>query len=60
MQVLKQEMKPTQVKGIYLTKDQHLHESVDWLVKGTEAWEWLCGWWASDKFRVMSEWNRQN
>jgi hypothetical protein len=24
MQVLKQEMRPTQVKGIYLTNDQHL------------------------------------
>jgi hypothetical protein len=37
MQVLKQEMKPTQVKGIYLTKDHHLQGLVDWLVKDLEA-----------------------
>jgi hypothetical protein len=36
--VLKQEMKkPTQVYGIYLTKEQHLQEHVDWLVKDPEA-----------------------
>jgi hypothetical protein len=37
MQVLKREMKPTQVHGIYLTKDQQLQGSVDWLVKDPEA-----------------------
>jgi hypothetical protein len=42
--VLKQEIKPTHVKGIYLTKDQHLQGSVDWLVKDPEAWDWLYGW----------------
>jgi hypothetical protein len=32
MQVLKREMKPTQVHGIYLTKEQHLHGgSIGWL-----------------------------
>jgi hypothetical protein len=36
MQVLKWEMKPTQVHGIYLTKDQHL-QGGDWLVKDLEA-----------------------
>jgi hypothetical protein len=30
-------MKNTHVKGIYLTKDQHLQGSVDWLVKDPEA-----------------------
>jgi hypothetical protein len=29
MQVLKQQMKPTQVKGVYLTKDQHLQGTAD-------------------------------
>jgi hypothetical protein len=57
MQVLKWEMKPTQVHGIYLTKDQHLQRSVDWLVKDPEAWNWLCGYWESDQFRAMSEQN---
>jgi hypothetical protein len=30
----------------------------DWLVKDLEAWDWLCGWWTSKEFRVISEWNR--
>jgi hypothetical protein len=38
-QVLKQQMKPTQAQGIYLTKDQHLQGMVDWLVKDPEAWD---------------------
>jgi hypothetical protein len=37
MHVLKQEMKPTQVKEIYLIKDQHLQGSVDCLVKDPKA-----------------------
>jgi hypothetical protein len=36
-QVSKQQMKPTRVKGIYLTKDQHIQGTVDWLVKDPEA-----------------------
>jgi hypothetical protein len=40
MQVLKWEMKSTQVHGIYLTKEQHLSGGgVDWLVKYQEAWD---------------------
>jgi hypothetical protein len=58
-QVLKREMKPTQVHRIYLTKEQHL-QGGDWLVKDQEAWDWLCGYWASDEFRVMSEQNQMN
>jgi hypothetical protein len=46
--VLKQVMKPMQVKGIDLTKDQDLQGSVDWLVKDPKAWDWLCDWWTSD------------
>jgi hypothetical protein len=53
--VLKQQMKPTQMKEIYLTKDQHLQGIVDCLVKDLEAWDWLCGWWASEDFRVISK-----
>jgi hypothetical protein len=30
-------MNPTQVKGIYLTQNQYLQETVDWLVKDPEA-----------------------
>jgi hypothetical protein len=44
--------------GIYLTKEQHLQGSVDWLVKDPETWDWLCGWWASTEFRVILERNR--
>jgi hypothetical protein len=58
--VLKQEMKPTLAHGIYLTKEQHIQGSVDCLVKDPEAWDWMCGWWASAEFRVISEWYRQN
>jgi hypothetical protein len=36
-QVLKQQMKPMQVKGIYLTKDQHLERTIGWLFKDLEA-----------------------
>jgi hypothetical protein len=33
---------------------------VDWLVKDHEACDWLCIYWASDEFRVVSERNRVN
>jgi hypothetical protein len=46
------------VKGIYLTKDQHLQGTVDWLVKVSEASDWLYDWWVSEDFRAVSEWNR--
>jgi hypothetical protein len=36
-------MKPMQVHGIYLTKEQHL-QGVNWSVKDPEAWDWLCGY----------------
>jgi hypothetical protein len=53
-------MKPTQVHGIYLIKDQHLQGMIDWLVKDPEVWDRLCGWWASDQFRAVSKRNWQN
>jgi hypothetical protein len=31
---------------------------VDWLVKDSEAWDWLCGYWASDEFKAILERNR--
>jgi hypothetical protein len=37
--MLKQEIKPTQIYRIYLTKEQHLQGHVDWLVKDPEAWD---------------------
>jgi hypothetical protein len=43
MQVLKREMKPTQVHEIYLTKQQHL-QGVNLLVNDPKAWDWLCGY----------------
>jgi hypothetical protein len=30
------------------------------LVKDPKAWDWLCGYWASDEFRAMPERNRLN
>jgi hypothetical protein len=59
-QMLKQQMKSTQEKGIYVTKDQHLQGTVDWLVKDPEACDWLCGWRASKDFRAVSERNQHN
>jgi hypothetical protein len=53
-------MKPTQAHEVYPTKDQHLLGMVDWLVTDMEAWDWLCGWWASEDFRIVSEQNCQN
>jgi hypothetical protein len=56
--VLKQEMKPTQVHEIYLTKEQHHQGNINWLVKDPEAWDWLYDWWVSDQFRAVLEQNR--
>jgi hypothetical protein len=53
-------MKPSQVHGIYLTKEQHLQGGVDWLVKDPEVWDWLCDYWAPDNFRAVPECNRQS
>jgi hypothetical protein len=39
--MLKPQMKPTQVKGIYLTKDRQIQGTIDWLVKDSEACDWL-------------------
>jgi hypothetical protein len=36
-------MKPTLEHGSYLTKEQHLQGPVDWLVKDSEAWDWVGG-----------------
>jgi hypothetical protein len=30
------------------------------LVKDSEAWDWLCGYWASDEFKAILERNRLN
>ena len=59
-QVLKQPMKNKIAQDIHLTKEEYLKGSVDWLVKDGEAWDWLCGYWASDEFKAISDRNRQN
>jgi hypothetical protein len=51
-------MKLMQTHGIYLTKDQDLLGTINWLVKDLEAWDWLFGWWASDGFRAVLKRNR--
>jgi hypothetical protein len=30
------------------------------LLKDLEAWDWLCGYWASDEFKAMSKRNMVN
>jgi hypothetical protein len=43
------------MQDIYLTKEQHLEGKVTWLVKDLEAWDVMCEWWSSSKFRAISE-----
>jgi len=59
-QVLKQPMTTKQAQDFHLTKEEYLQGKVDWLVKDPEAWDWLCGWWASPEFRAVSDRNRRN
>ena len=49
-----------QAQDFHLTKEEYLQGKVDWLVKDPEAWNWLCGWWASPEFRAVSDRNRRN
>jgi hypothetical protein len=50
--LLKQPMNSTQVKAsnLYLQKDEYLQGDDDWLIKGAEAWDSLCEYWASPAF----------
>jgi hypothetical protein len=57
---IEEEDEALQLKGTYLTTDQHLYGTVDWLAKDPEACDWLCGWWTSNEFRVMFVQNRHN
>jgi hypothetical protein len=57
---MKQPIKPHQTQDIYLTKEQHLHGKVAWLVKHSEAWDAMCKWWSSPEFRAIIEQNRLN
>jgi hypothetical protein len=45
---------------LYLQKEEYVQGTVDWLVKDAEAWESLCGHWASPAFIAKSERARQN
>jgi hypothetical protein len=56
---LKQEMKATQVHGIYLTREQHLRGG-RLVGYGSRGMGLALGYWASDEFRVMLEQNREN
>jgi hypothetical protein len=40
--------------------DQHIHGTIDWLVKDPEVWDWLCSCWAFEDFIVILEWNWHN
>jgi hypothetical protein len=53
-------MKPKHAQPLHLTKDQYLQGTVDLLVKDPEAWDWMCGWWASDEFRDILDRNQAN
>jgi hypothetical protein len=57
LQVTKQPIKPHQAQNIYLTKDQQIQGKVDWIVKDPEAWDVMCEWWMSAKFRAILEKN---
>jgi hypothetical protein len=57
--VLKQKMKTKDAQNLHMT-EEYLQGSVDWLVKDPEVWDWIYGWWASPKFKVISNMNRQN
>jgi hypothetical protein len=40
-------MKTKDVQNLHMIKEEYLQGSVDWLVKDPDAWDWICGWWAS-------------
>jgi len=45
---------------IYLTEEQYLQTSVDWIVKDKEAWRWLAKRWSSEEWIASSKSRRQN
>ncbi|KAL5647682.1 hypothetical protein ACJX0J_042037, partial [Zea mays] len=45
---------------IYLMEEQYLEVSVPWMATRSEGYRASCRWWASPKFRAISERNRGN
>jgi hypothetical protein len=41
-------------------KEKQLQGKVDCLVKDLEAWDTMCEWWTSEKFKAISMRNCQN
>ncbi|WVZ51080.1 hypothetical protein U9M48_002260, partial [Paspalum notatum var. saurae] len=48
------------VAQIYLTEEEYLQTSVDWIVKDMEAWRWLAKRWASDDWIASLKSHREN
>jgi hypothetical protein len=47
-------------KEILLTAQQYKESEVDWLSHRSEAWAWMCEYWASEEFLAISNRNRMN
>ncbi|WVZ70732.1 hypothetical protein U9M48_019375 [Paspalum notatum var. saurae] len=45
---------------IYLTEQQYLQVSVDWIVKDVEAWRWLAKKWSTPEWIASSKLHREN
>ncbi|WVZ97968.1 hypothetical protein U9M48_043463 [Paspalum notatum var. saurae] len=45
---------------IYLTEEEYLQTSVDWIVTEKEAWRWLAKRWASEDWIASSKSHREN
>ena len=45
---------------IYLTEQEYLQVTVDWLVKDMEAWRWLAKKWSSPEWIATSKLHREN
>jgi hypothetical protein len=47
-------------KEIHLTAQQYKESEVDWLSHHSDAWAWMCEYWASEEFLAISNRNRTN
>ncbi|WVZ66989.1 hypothetical protein U9M48_016136 [Paspalum notatum var. saurae] len=45
---------------IYLTEQEYLQVSVDWIVKDVEAWRWLAKKWSTPEWIATSKLHREN
>ncbi|WVZ76228.1 hypothetical protein U9M48_024217 [Paspalum notatum var. saurae] len=45
---------------IYLTEQQYLQVSIDWIVKDVEAWRWLAKKWSTPEWIASSKLHREN